>query len=930
MKKLISLFIATIMLAAAIAAAVPASAANAFSDVAEDRWSAGSIEYAVKEGYMNGVGGGRFDPEGSLTRAMVATVLWRREGSPSPAAPSGFSDVPAGEWYTDAVAWAKEAGVVLGVSETAFDPNGLITREQLATMLFRFSSSAPVSVPERADLSTFADDEKVSSWANEPLEWAVKAGIINGTDGNRLAPDGYATREQFAAIIERYDGSFKLAYNEPVLFSHYTEPDYPLVTDADFYVSADGSDDNDGSFAHPFRTWERARDAVRTLDRTGRSGIKVAFMAGDYGPLQLELTEEDSGTAECPITYCKYGDGDVVFNNGFDVKAEEFSPLDDEEKALFPEKAADRIRKADISDRLTEYDPVTCLILSENGALNLARFPNLYSDGTDYLIQAGKTEDDHHIRIYQQFFKKRIPTYRSVKGMILYGYIITGWYKDMLETDGFTVDPDNGDVIVCVPHPEDAYFMGHLRTEEGFAYDYYQMAILNVSDELDAKGEFWIDGDTGTFYVYDPSGDYHFVGGKSSRIFESEFYYTGEEEGGMLTLGENVGYVTLLGLNFKNSSKYVIRALNHPRGLTIDRCSFSGCASKNMIEIRAANDGEPLDILITRCDFSSAVGRAVLVTEGDNDSFSPDNVYSGGRLFTTGKNVVVDNNFFTLTGLRIGNLAAVCVCLPEPLVSHNYFKRCYWQCVDMNMSVGAVVEYNVFDDACCNGNDTGAIGQSCYFGTCGNRIRYNLFTNMHGDGYSRMNIYLDNAIGTDVVSNLFFNAEGGAMNNDICKFNSFRDNVTVYGKEGCGYTTGHTRAVIEGMTSGDPDPAAHFAWTYGRWVSLFGFFDEHPEYKGYAEENWPGFFDVTTDLGRWEEKEFCENSSLVITGNRGFNAKGESTEYEEMLAQYSTIEDNLSYTLDVNPLFVNPTVGDYRIRDDSGFPDIRFESIGRY
>ena len=147
MKKLISLFIATIMFAAF---ALPSFAGSAFSDVEDGRWSASSIEYAVKNGYMKGVGAGRFDPEGSLTRAMVATVLWRREGSPAPTAPSGFDDVPDGEWYTDAVAWAKETGVVKGLTETTFGPDEYITREQLATMLFRFSSSAPVSVPERA------------------------------------------------------------------------------------------------------------------------------------------------------------------------------------------------------------------------------------------------------------------------------------------------------------------------------------------------------------------------------------------------------------------------------------------------------------------------------------------------------------------------------------------------------------------------------------------------------------------------------------------------------------------------------------------------------------------------------------------------------------------------------------------------------------
>ena len=93
MKKTISLLLAAVMIAAAFAA-VPVSAEAAFSDVEDGRWSAASIEYAVKNGYMNGVGGGLFDPEGALTRAMVAAVLWRRESSPAPAAASGFTDVP--------------------------------------------------------------------------------------------------------------------------------------------------------------------------------------------------------------------------------------------------------------------------------------------------------------------------------------------------------------------------------------------------------------------------------------------------------------------------------------------------------------------------------------------------------------------------------------------------------------------------------------------------------------------------------------------------------------------------------------------------------------------------------------------------------------------------------------------------------------------
>ena len=93
---------------------------------------------------------------------------------------------------------------------------------------------------------------------------------------------------------------------------------------------------------------------------------------------------------------------------------------------------------------------------------------------------------------------------------------------------------------------------------------------------------------------------------------------------------------------------------------------------------------------------------------------------------------------------------------------------------------------------------------------------------------------------------------------------------------------------------------------------------------------WPGLFEITTDITRWREKNFCENSSLVITGNRSFNVKAEEPEFREIFAQYSKIEDNIVYDFTVNPIFVNPTIGDYRIRDGAGFPDIEFEKIGRY
>ncbi|MBR3423775.1 MAG: S-layer homology domain-containing protein, partial [Clostridia bacterium] len=358
MRRLLSVILALVMTVGATVATLPSYAAAGFSDVENGRWSAASIRYAVNKGYMKGVGGGLFDPEGPLTRAMVATVLWRRENSPAPTAPSGFDDVSDGEWYTDAVAWAKETGVVKGLSETTFGPEKYITREQLATMLFRFSSGAPVSVPERADLDPFADDEKISEWATEPLEWAVESNLIKSTDGNRLAPDGFATREQFAAIIERYDGTFKLVFREPVLRSHYTEKPYPLVEDADIYVSTNGDDSAAGTKDAPIRTFARAVELARDLKATKETSVVAAFFAGDYGDPAVTMTADDSGKEGAPVVYCAYGDGEVVFSGGDVVSADGFSDITAEDRAAmnFPDRAASKIKKADLSGAIADYD----------------------------------------------------------------------------------------------------------------------------------------------------------------------------------------------------------------------------------------------------------------------------------------------------------------------------------------------------------------------------------------------------------------------------------------------------------------------------------------------------------------------------------------------------------------------------------------------
>ena len=151
---------------------------------------------------MNGVGDGKFDPEGAMTRAMLVTVLWRYEGAPMEGS-NIFSDVPNGQWYTDAVAWAAANGIVGGVGNGRFDPEGNITREQMATILHRYADKKGLDTSKRDDLSGFPDGGNVQSWAKDAMQWVVAEGIINGSEG-KLLPQGNATRAQVATILMRF------------------------------------------------------------------------------------------------------------------------------------------------------------------------------------------------------------------------------------------------------------------------------------------------------------------------------------------------------------------------------------------------------------------------------------------------------------------------------------------------------------------------------------------------------------------------------------------------------------------------------------------------------------------------------------------------------------------------------------------------------
>lgn len=186
---------------------VTAIARFPFTDVVAGTWYYGAAAYAYNNGLFAGMTPTTFAPNATMTRAMLVSVLWRLAGAPAPKAPNTFVDVPDGAWYTDAVTWAAENGVVSGIGGSRFDPSGFVTREQTAEILYNYAHSKGYDVSARADLTAFPDAGSVSGWAEEALAWANAAGLINGTvrDGQTiLDPQGSASRAQVAMILMNY------------------------------------------------------------------------------------------------------------------------------------------------------------------------------------------------------------------------------------------------------------------------------------------------------------------------------------------------------------------------------------------------------------------------------------------------------------------------------------------------------------------------------------------------------------------------------------------------------------------------------------------------------------------------------------------------------------------------------------------------------
>ena len=190
--------IAGLLPMAALAASTP------FYDIAGDAWYAEAVGYVYANKLMSGVDDKTFGPDVEATRGQIVTILYRMAGQPAVSGTARFSDVAANAYYNKAITWASGAGIMSGTGNSLFQPDSAITREQMATVFYRFAGNQKYDVSKSAKLSVFDDEWQISEYARTPLSWAVGSGLMNGTDAKNISPHTLANRAALAAALMRF------------------------------------------------------------------------------------------------------------------------------------------------------------------------------------------------------------------------------------------------------------------------------------------------------------------------------------------------------------------------------------------------------------------------------------------------------------------------------------------------------------------------------------------------------------------------------------------------------------------------------------------------------------------------------------------------------------------------------------------------------
>ena len=668
------------------------------------------------------------------------------------------------------------------------------------------------------------------------------------------------------------------------------------VNETAYYVSPNGSDENDGSKNKPFATPEKAVEAVRETIAAGlEKPVTVYFHAGDYKITNITLTEADSGTAEYPVTYKAYGDGEVIFNGGKTLANADFKPVTDENiLSRLKDDVKDKIRVIDLAAQgytledignlyawgaystAKKYDDGTlgnnCELFWNDARLTIARYPNEGFNRVESVIDEGDKSNliAGTIKVDSETISE-IATWQEPEKAWMFAYFQFDW-ADMT-TPVSLIDIDPGAVT-----PAHYSTFGY---KEGGEYYFF-----NVLEELDSEGEYYIDRDNMLIYVYPP---------EESKGADAAISLTDAN----LVSGENVEHVTFEDISFKCSRKNAVQIVGN-------NITFRNCKVTNIYLNAILIDGN--DNLVYGCEVAH-IGRegVVLMKGGDRATLTPGNnviencyIHHFGQVYRT-----------YASGARVGYVGGKII--------HNEIAYAPHSAMSYTGSDN-LVAYNYIHDVVTDSNDAGALYCGGSLSMYGNVVKYNIFEDIGSEDHYANAIYFDDGMsGQTAYGNIIIRAGGSAFLIGGGRENVIKNNITI----DCGTPIYYDdRFYYDGSS-------ANLA------TALMGTLNEVP----YTEEPWKSRFpllaQVSTDPEDYLSPDFAPNPSYSLVETNifiGSRAEKNFWKISENVYKFSTIgikysyagvqnilEDG-TYTVKELPIFLN----------NMQWEQIPYTEIGRY
>ena len=674
----------------------------------------------------------------------------------------------------------------------------------------------------------------------------------------------------------------------PVLASEYSYDEGGLVDDADFYVAPGGDDENDGSFSHPFKTIEAARDAVRALDKSGKTGVTVAIKAGEYRTGCIEFGADD-GSESCPVTYTAYGDGEVLLNGGIKIPSSAFSRVTD--SAVTDRLSGDAKQKTLVCDLfslgLTAEDygkiyaigayntawaysgdytgPVYAGLFANNERCSLARYPDTGFIKTGRAVSeggagtpGGPAGDTYAL---DRKTAARVASWKTLDDVWMMGFWRYDWADGSTPVASF--DKEKGELTTKF------YSRYGVKDDAPFFF-------FNVLEELDSPGEWYLDRANGRLYFYPPD-DISKCEVEMSVSTEPVIRVSGAEG------------IKFKGLTVSNTRSDAV--LISGRNITVEHCRISNTGGTALI----ADGG---NITVRDCEISNTGKGGIVLSGGDTPTLTP----SG--------NIAVNNLICHISEIYLTYQAGIALYGVGNRAEHNEIYDSPHEAITYGGNDN-IIAYNLIHEVCKITSDAGAIYAGRSWCSYGNRILYNCIYNLGTGDFTPCGIYLDDALsGQTVEGNLLVNIPGNALMLGGGRDLIVRNNIVVSrGERGISYD----QRAIDGFYGG------WFEEHSGRDGNMWTDLRSSPWKTEIWQNAYPDMAKISDDMSDPDSPYFAPNpansrveNNLFVTGRRTVGS------VDKKVLQYSGFSGNVLFSpAQLGSLFVDAENGDYRLKDDS-------------